>query len=107
MTTSRAEQETVVSYGRNDDVVSVYTNSTTDLRKLRSLVAHTDLVTEIRGARDWGDFTVRRENFSVLTAIRRKRALSEPERAARAARLAKVRNGGTHNASDLQRREPN
>jgi len=99
--TVRAEQETIVSYGRDDDTVSVHTTSTTDLRKLRSLSTHTDFVTEIRGAGDWGEFTVRRENFSVLTAIRRKRRLSESERAARAARLAKVRNGGTQDASHL------
>lgn len=91
--TARADQETIISYGRDDETVTVYTTSTTDLRKLRTLSTHSDLVTEIRGARDWGEFAIDRANFSVLTAIRKKRKLSDAERAARAARLAKVRKG--------------
>lgn len=105
--TGRAEQETIVSYMRDDPTVLIYTSNTTEVRRLRRLSALKDFVREIRAGDGWGEFEVSRASFSVLSAIREKRKLSDTERAARAARLARVRNGGTDRESDLRKRESN
>ena len=89
--TARAEQETTVTFMRDDAVVRVYTSNVTHLRRLRKLVKSADYVTERAGGEDWGEFDVKSEYFHLFSAIRAKRAVSEAERAARAKRLVTAR----------------
>lgn len=87
--TAREEQETTSTVMRDDALAYVFTSNLPDLRKLRALSASTDFVTEVRGGDDWGEFTVRSENFNPLMAIRRKRPRSAAQ--VEAARAAGVR----------------
>lgn len=89
--TAREEQETAVTYGRDDEVVRVWTTNRSDLLHLRKLVSTRDFVTEVRGGTDWGEFEVQRENFRLLSAVRAKRKLSEATKAARAEHLRSLR----------------
>lgn len=85
--TARAEQETVVTIGRDETVVRIWTCHLPHLRRLRS----NDLVKEVAGGSDWGQFEVPAEFFFLFSAIRRKRAMSEQTRAKLADRLAVAR----------------
>lgn len=80
--TARSEQETTVTFMRDDPHVYIYTSSAPDLRRFRQLVSTRDYVTEVRGGDDWGEFRVNAENFKVFSAIRGKRERSEAQRAA-------------------------
>ncbi len=89
--TAKMEQETVVSAGRTDAEVNVWTSSTVDLARMRRLCSQHDFVREVKGGTDWGEFAVKVENFNVLRGIRAKRVLSEAARAASAENMAKAR----------------
>ena len=85
---SRAEQETTVSGGRDDDVVHIYTSNVVHLRKLRKDARFT----EIHGDEEQGFFTVRVDLFDPIRGLRRKRApMTEEQRAEASARLAAAR----------------
>lgn len=89
--TSREEQETTITFMRDDTVVSVYTSSTPHLRRLRNLVSTRDFIREVRGGEDWGEFECDAAFFHLFSAFRGKRAVSAETRAARAKQLAAAR----------------
>lgn len=86
------DQETTISLGRTDDVVRIWTSDVRHLRLLRKLSrTHQDLVREVSGWDDSADFEVSGKFFHLVSALRKKRNLTEAERASRAERLAGVR----------------
>jgi len=87
----RDEQETTVSWMRDDDRVSIYTSNRVHLERLRKLSSNRDYVEEVRGGTTWGEFTVSADSFKLFSAIRAKRTLSDAQRAAAAERLAAAR----------------
>lgn len=89
--TARDEQETTVTFMRDDPLVYVSTSNLPHVRRLRKLACTGDFVTEVRGGDDWGEFTVKAEFFHLFSAIRRKRRLSEEARVAAVARLEAAR----------------
>lgn len=89
--TARNEQETTITFMRDDAMVSVHTSNVPHLRRLRNLASDRDYVNEIRGGDDWGDFEVSAENFKLFSAIRAKRVLTDEQREAAAARFRELR----------------
>lgn len=85
--TAIEEQETSVTFARNDDVVYIWTSNTVHLRKLRKDAR----VTETSGNEDFGQFTVPVENYDVLKGLKTKRSFTPEQRAAAGERLRKVR----------------
>ena len=95
----RDEQETTISFMRDDTLISIYTSNRPHLERLRKLAnAHSSqgYVKEVRGGDTWGDFTVSAENFRLFSAIRAKRTLTPEQREANAARLAAARTRKDH-----------
>ncbi|WP_322409149.1 hypothetical protein [Microbacterium invictum] len=90
--TARSEQETTITYLRDDDAVSVYTSSLPVLRRFRKLSSTQEFVREVRGGTDWAEFTIAAENFRLFTAVRAKRKISAAERARRSERMRRMRN---------------
>lgn len=92
--TALTDQETTISLSRTDDVVRIWTSDVRHLRLLRKLSrTHSESVREKSGDTESADFEVSGEFFHLVSALRKKRALSEGERAARAERLRIVRDG--------------
>jgi hypothetical protein len=89
--TARAEQETTITFMRDDETVSVYTSNMPHLRRLRNLASDRDYVNEIRGGDDWGEFEVSAESFKLFSAIRAKRVLTDEQREAAAKRFREAR----------------
>lgn len=92
----RAEQETTITFMRDDKTVSVYTSNRPHLDRLRKLAnadSSKEYVKEVRGSDTYGDFTVNIANFKLFSAIRKPRVMSEDQRAAAAERLRKAREG--------------
>lgn len=87
----RDEQETTISWMRDDDRVNVYTSNRVHLDRLRKLASDRDYVTEIRGGSTWGEFMVSSDSFKLFSAIRAKRTMTAEQRAAASARLAAAR----------------
>ena len=85
--TARDEQETTITFMRDDEQVSVYTSNVPHLRRLRNLASDRDYVTEIRGGDDWGEFMVDAANFKLFSAIRNKRTMTDEQREAAAERM--------------------
>lgn len=86
--TARAEQETTVSAGRDDELVLVWTNNTVHLRKLRN----DSRATELWGDEECGQFTIPAAQFDPLKGFKRKgRVMTDEERAAAADRLRAAR----------------
>jgi hypothetical protein len=85
---ARAEQETTVTAGRDDDTVQVWTNNTVHLRRLRK----DPRATEHKGDETSGHFTIPADMFDPLKGFRRaRRQMTDDERAAASARLAAAR----------------
>lgn len=89
--TARDEQETTVTWYRDDVEVSIYTSNMVHLRRLRKLVSTRDYVREIRGGDNWGEFACDATFFHVFSAIRGKRQVSEATRGRLAVNLAVAR----------------
>lgn len=87
----RDEQETTISFMRDDDVVNIYTSNRVHLDRLRKLDSNRDYVNEIRGGSTWGEFLVSADSFKLFSAIRAKRTLTPEQRKAAAERLAVAR----------------
>lgn len=86
--TSRAEQETTVTAGRDDDVVHVWSNNPVHVRRLRK---HPK-VTQTEGDELSGSFTVPTSAFDPLKGFRRAgREMTPEQREAAAERLRKAR----------------
>jgi hypothetical protein len=95
--TTLDEQETTFTVGRTEDIVRIYTSDLRHVRRLRKLAATEDFIREVRGGDDWAEFEVDAQNVNPLLAIRKKRAVSEAQRAAgraAGARLAAARATG-------------
>lgn len=92
--TARDEQETTVSWMRDDDMVSIWTSNRPHLDRLRKLAnsdSSKEYVKEVSGGEDYGDFLVSARNFKLFSAIRKPRVMSEEQRRAAADRLRNVR----------------
>ena len=90
----RDEQETTVTFMRDDKWVSVYTSNRPHLDRLRKLAnadSSKDYVKEVSGTDTYGQFEVSIQNFKLFSAIRKPRVMSEEQRAAVAARFAQHR----------------
>lgn len=87
MATPTEEQETTVTFGRNDDVVYIWTSNTVHLRKLRKDAR----VTEVLGDEDQAHFTVPAESYDIIKGLKTKRTLTPEQRAAAGERLRKAR----------------
>lgn len=87
----RDEQETTISWMRDDVRVNIYTSNRVHLERLRKLASNRDYVEEVRGGTTWGEFHVSADSFKLFSAIRAKRTLTEEQRSAAASRLAKAR----------------
>jgi hypothetical protein len=86
--TARAEQETTVSAGRDDDMVHIYTSNVVHLRRLRKDARFT----EVRGDEEQGFFMIPADLFDPIRGLRRKRApMTDEQRAEASARLAAAR----------------
>lgn len=85
--TSLDEQETTVTWCRANDVIYIYTSNVVHLRALRK---RTD-IEEVMGGDDWGDFRVSTEVYDPLKGFKRKRTLTDEQRAAAGERLRKAR----------------
>lgn len=83
----RAEQETTITWMRDDSTVLIHTSNRPHLTRLRKLSSTQDFVTEVAGGTTWGEFLVDAEFFHLFSAIRGKRALSEATRARLAEQL--------------------
>lgn len=82
------EQETTITFGRNEPVARIYTSDFRHLRKLRD----DDRATEVRGGEDWAEFTVPMEQVNPLKFFKAARKpMTDEQRAAAAERLAKIR----------------
>lgn len=89
--TARDEQETSVTWMRDDAVVSVYTSNAVHLRRLRNLAATREYVRVTRELGEGAEFVIDAPFFHLFSAIRGKRAMSDEAKAAGAARLAASR----------------
>lgn len=89
--TARDEQETTITWYRDDAEVSIYTSNVPHLRKLESLSKSHDFVRKVAGGDDWGDFRIKIENFKLFSAIRAVRAVSAAQREAAAERMRSLR----------------
>lgn len=89
--TARNEQETTITFMRDDTEVSVYTSNVPHLRRLRTLASDREYVKELRGGDDCGEFAVSVENFKLFSAIRAKRVLTDEQRQAAAERFREAR----------------
>lgn len=89
--TARNEQETTITFMRDDAEVSVYTSNLPHLRRLRNLASDREYVRELRGGDDWGEFAVSVENFKLFSAIRAKRVLTDEQREAAGERFREAR----------------
>ncbi len=90
--TALKAQETTITLSRTEPIVRIYTADTRHLRRLRKIAeAHKDSVREVRGGGEDAEFEVSAEFFHLFSAIRKKRTMSAADRAARAERLAAVR----------------
>jgi hypothetical protein len=88
MSNSMDEQETSIIAGRSDDHVEIYTTNSVHLKRLRA----DDRVAEVKGGEDWGQFRVPAVMYDPLTGFKRQRKpLTEEQKAASAANLAKAR----------------
>jgi hypothetical protein len=86
--TARAEQETTVSAGRDDDMVHIYTSNVVHLRRMRK----DSRFVEVSGTDEDGFFTIPADLFDPLRGLRRKgRILTDEQRSEASARLAKAR----------------
>lgn len=86
--TARAEQETTVTSGRDDENVMIWSNNPVHVRRLRKDAR----VTQTEGDDLSGHFLVPREQFDPLKGFRRaRRPLTEEQRAAAAERLRLAR----------------
>lgn len=94
MSLPRDEQETTISWMRDDDEVMIYTSNRVHLDRLRKLSSDRDYVREVRGAATWGEFRVSADSFKLFSAIRAKRTMSDEQREAAAERLRAVRADG-------------
>ena len=91
--TARAEQETTVTAGRDDDTVYVWTNNPVHLRRLRK----DPRATETHGDEWAAHFTIPTAAFDPLKGFRRAtRPMTDDERAAASARLAAAREARTN-----------
>ncbi|WP_447948244.1 hypothetical protein [Microbacterium maritypicum] len=92
----RDEQETTITFMRDDKTVSVFTSNRPHLDRLRKLAntePSSEYVKEIKGTETYGDFTVEIANFRLFSAIRKPRVMSAEQRAAAAGRLRAIREG--------------
>lgn len=90
--TALEAQETTITLSRTDPVVRIYSADTRHLRLLRKLaVAHRDSVREVRGTGGDAEFEVSVDFFWLRSAFRKKRTVSDAERAVRSARLQAAR----------------
>lgn len=89
--TARGEQETTITFMRDDAEAQIYTSNVPHLRKLRTLSASHDFMREVEGGDDWGDFRIKIENFKIFSAIRAIRAVSAAQREAAAERMRTMR----------------
>ena len=83
----RAEMETTVTFGVEEEVVRIYTCVPKHLRRLRNY----EHATETRGGKDWGQFEIPVEFFDPLTGFKHKRKLSAAQREAASERMRAVR----------------
>lgn len=93
---AREEQETTVTFGRVDDYVSIWTNNIVDIRKLekeaRAERVKPEALTEEHIEGGWGvDYRVKAEDFNILGGFRRKRVMTDEQKAAAGERLRKAR----------------
>lgn len=89
--TAREDQETTITWYRDDAEVSIYTSNVPHLRKLESLSKSHDFVRKVEGGDDWGDFRVKVQNFKLFSAIRALRTVSAAQREAAAERMRTLR----------------
>lgn len=89
--TAREEQETTITWYRDDAEVSIYTSNIPHLRKLETLSRSHDFVRKVSGGDDWGDFRIKIQNFKLFSAIRALRTMSEAQRQAAADRMRSMR----------------
>ena len=86
--TAREEQETTVTVGRDDSIVRIWSNHLPHVRKLRK----DKRVVQKSGDDTEGHFEVAATDYDPLIGFRRKsKPLTEEQRTAAAARLAKAR----------------
>lgn len=87
--TARADQETTVTAGRDDEWVYVWTNNPVHARRLEK----DDRAELITAADDFGgQYRIASADFDPLKGFRRKsKPMTEDQRAAAAARLANAR----------------
>lgn len=87
----RDEQETTVTWMRDDEEVMIHTSNRVHLERLRKLSSNRDYVREIAGGTTWGEFRVKADSFYLFSAIREKRRMSRAQREAAAERLRDLR----------------
>ena len=90
--TARADQETTVTFMRDDDWVLVYTSNVVHLRRLVKLSQTQDFVTEQWSDDEAGEFRVKAANFNLFSAIRAKRTMTPEQREAAAERMRNMHN---------------
>lgn len=93
---AREEQETTITFGRIDDYVSIWTNNVVDIRKLekedRAERVKPAVLTEEHIEVGWGvDYRVKAEDFHILGGFRRKRTMTDEQRAEAGERLRRAR----------------
>jgi hypothetical protein len=85
---SLIEQETIVTAGRTEAVVYIWTSNPVHLRRLRK----DPRATETAGGIDYGQFTIPSDGFDPLKGFKRKgRVMSDEEKAAAGERLRAAR----------------
>lgn len=89
--TARANQETTITFMRDDEWVLVYTSNVVHLRRLKKMAENQDFVTEKWSDDEAGQFLVNAENFNVFSAIRAKRTTTPEQRKAASERMRKMR----------------
>lgn len=91
---SKDEQETTISVGRNDSIVSIWTNNPIHARKLEKDARVTKVSSNVMadGADEFGGFyEVAVEDFNVVGGFKRRVKMSEERRIAAREQLARMR----------------
>ena len=88
-----AERETTIAYSDDDEVVRIFTCIKRDLTVLKKNSAFKQVRSgTYADGTQWGDFELSVDDFgSVSSLVKRKRNLSDEQRAAVAERLSKAR----------------
>lgn len=88
---SREEQETTVSVTRADEFVHIWTAIPAHINRLKKNTSFTLLRESTTKGEIWASFSIPATNWNPASGAKRKRNLSEEQKAESAARLKKAR----------------